>query len=226
MTTSEPDRRSDRDSGPGDQDGGQHERRPVPAPQIESVEEAQKFREAQQAGNFRGQTSESILDSVQPGPDSPDKAFVRRHPAHFIAFGGGVGLSRVAPGTAGSLAAFPLFWLFNFVLEPVEFLLLISAMFIIGIWACGVTGKALGDHDHGGMVWDEITAFLLVLFFTPKGLVWQAFAFLLFRLFDIIKPPPIRYYEKKLRGGFGVMFDDLLAGFLALLFLAAWKAAI
>lgn len=154
----------------------------------------------------------------------PDKAFVRRHPAHFIAFGGGAGLSPVAPGTAGTLAAFPLFWLVDYFLEPVEFLLLIIVLFIIGIWACSVTGKALGDHDHGGMVWDEIVAFLLVLVFTPNNLIWQAFAFLLFRLFDIIKPPPIRYYDAKLRGGFGVMFDDLLAAFFTLLCLAAWKA--
>ncbi|KIO49504.1 phosphatidylglycerophosphatase A [Nitrosospira sp. NpAV] len=154
----------------------------------------------------------------------PDKAFVRRHAAHFIAFGGGAGLSPVAPGTAGTLAAFPLFWVFGYFLEPVEFLLLIIVLFIIGIWACSVTGKALGDHDHGGMVWDEIVAFLLVLVFTPNNLIWQAFAFLLFRLFDIIKPPPIRYYDDKLHGGFGVMFDDLLAAFFTLLCLAAWKA--
>jgi phosphatidylglycerophosphatase A len=154
---------------------------------------------------------------------NPNKAFVRSRPAHFIAFGGGAGLSPVAPGTAGTLAAFPLFWVFDYFLDPVNFLLLISAMFIIGIWACSATGKALGSHDHGGMVWDEITAFLLVLFLTPNNLIWQAFAFLLFRLFDIIKPPPIRYYDQKLRGGFGVMFDDLLAAFLTLLCLAAWK---
>jgi phosphatidylglycerophosphatase A len=97
-------------------------------------------------------------------------------------------------------------------------------MFIVGIWACGLTGKVLGAHDHGGMVWDEIVAFLLVLFFTPDNIVWQAFAFLLFRLFDIFKPQPIRYYDKKLRGGFGVMFDDMLAAFYTLLCLAAWKA--
>jgi phosphatidylglycerophosphatase A len=161
-----------------------------------------------------------------PEPLRPDKAFVRRHPAHFIAFGGGVGLSPVAPGTAGTLAAFPLFWLLGYFLNPVEFLLLIDALFIIGIWACSVTGKALAAHDHGGMVWDEITAFLLVLLFTPNNLLWQAFAFLLFRLFDIIKPPPIRYYENKLRGGFGVMLDDLLAAFFTLLCLAAWKTFI
>lgn len=154
----------------------------------------------------------------------PDREFVRRHLAHFIAFGGGAGLSPVAPGTAGTLATFPLFWLFDYFLDPVEFLLLIGVLFIIGIWACSVTGRALGSHDHGGMVWDEITAFLLVLLFTPNVLIWQAFAFLIFRLFDIIKPPPIRYYDNALRGGFGVMFDDLLAAFMTLLCLAVWKA--
>ena len=170
------------------------------------------------------------LSPLSPGSSGeaaqprPDKAFVRRHIAHFIAFGGGVGLSRGAPGTAGTLAAFPLFWVLNYFLDATSFLLAIGAMFIIGIWACAVTGKALGSHDHGGMVWDEIVAFLLVLVFTPKVLIWQAFAFLLFRVFDIIKPPPIRYYDNKLRGGFGVMFDDMLAAFYALLCLAAWKA--
>jgi phosphatidylglycerophosphatase A len=176
--------------------------------------------------------------SAQPAPDpsdgaefvappespSPDRAFVRSHPAHFLAFGGGIGLSRAAPGTMGTLAAFPFFWVLDYFLNALEFLLLIDLMFIIGIWACGVTGKALGNHDHGGMVLDEMTAFLLVLLFTPKTLIWQGFGFLLFRLFDIIKPPPIGYYDRKLRGGFGVMFDDLLAAFMTLLCLAAWKA--
>jgi phosphatidylglycerophosphatase A len=159
-----------------------------------------------------------------PGLPRPDKAFVRAHPAHFLAFGGGVGLSRVAPGTVGTLAAFPFFWIFDYFLDALEFLLFIDLLFVVGIWACGVTGKALGNHDHGGMVLDEMTAFLLVLLFTPKTLVWQAFGFLLFRLFDIIKPPPIGYYDRKLRGGFGVMFDDLLAAFMTLLCLAIWKA--
>jgi phosphatidylglycerophosphatase A len=124
----------------------------------------------------------------------------------------------------GTLVAFPLFWILGYFFDPLAFLVLVAGMFLVGVWACGVTGKALGNHDHGGMVWDEIIAFLLVLFFTPPILMWQAFAFLLFRLFDIIKPPPIGYYDRKLRGGFGVMFDDLLAAFLTLLCLAAWKA--
>jgi len=161
-----------------------------------------------------------------PGIDSirPSKAFIRSRLAYFIAFGGGAGLSRYAPGTMGTLATFPLFWILAYFFDPLALLVLVAVMFLIGIWACGVTGRALGNHDHGGMVWDEITAFTLVLLFTPPIVMWQAFAFLLFRLFDIIKPPPIRYYDQTLRGGFGVMFDDLLAAFLTLLCLAAWKA--
>jgi phosphatidylglycerophosphatase A len=159
-----------------------------------------------------------------PTYPNPSMRFVLQHPAFFVAFGGGAGLSPVAPGTVGTLVAFPLFWLINQNLDPVQFLLLIDIMFIAGIWCCSLTGKVLGIHDHSGIVWDEIVAFLLVLFFTPDNLVWQAFAFLLFRLFDILKPQPIRYYDKKLRNGFGVMFDDLLAAFFTLLCLAAWKA--
>lgn len=161
----------------------------------------------------------SAADILRPG-----WKFILSHPAHFIAFGGGAGLSPAAPGTVGTLLAFPLFWWLNPRLDSVEFLLLIVALFLIGVWACSVTGKALGVHDHGGMVWDEIVAFLLVLFFTPDSLIWQAYAFLLFRLFDIFKPQPIRYYDRTLRSGFGVMFDDLLAAFYALFCLAAWKA--
>ena len=83
-----------------------------------------------------------------------------------------------------------------------------------------VTGRALGVPDHGAMVWDEIVAFLLVLFFTPESLPWQAAAFVLFRLFDIFKPPPIRYYDRTFKSGFGVMLDDLVAAFYTLLVLA------
>ncbi len=156
----------------------------------------------------------------------PDKAFVYSHPAHFIAFSGGTGLSPFAPGTVGTLIAFPLYWVLDYYLEPIHLLLLIDIMFIVGIWACSVTGKALGVPDHGGMVWDETVAFLLVLFFTPAGWMWQVAAFALFRFFDILKPQPIRYYDKNLHGGFGVMFDDMLAAFYTLLCLAGWKALV
>lgn len=149
--------------------------------------------------------------------------FVFSHPAHFIAFGFGIGLAPVAPGTFGTLLAFPIYALLAPRLDPYEFTLLLLALFVIGIWACERSGRKLGVHDHGGMVWDETVAFLLVLFLTPNQLVWQAFAFLLFRLFDIFKPAPIRHFDRSIRNGAGVMLDDLLAAFYTLLCLAAWK---
>jgi phosphatidylglycerophosphatase A len=155
----------------------------------------------------------------------PNLRFVCRHPAHFIAFGGGVGLSPAAPGTFGTLLALPLFHVLSPLLDPWAFLVLILALFWLGVWASAVTGRALGVADHGGMVWDETVAFLLVLFFVPATGYWQAFAFLAFRLFDIFKPPPIRYYDRVLKNGFGVMWDDLLAAGYTLLVIAgayAW----
>lgn len=162
--------------------------------------------------------------SNNPVTQKPNWAFVSSRFSHFIAFGGGLGLSPIAPGTVGTLLAFPLYWFFNHYLEPIVFLLLIDLLFILGIFFCGITGKALGAHDHGGMVWDETIAFLLILFFIPDHWGWQLAAFGLFRFFDIVKPQPIKYFDNKLRGGFGVMFDDLLAAFYTLLCLAGWKA--
>lgn len=150
----------------------------------------------------------------------PDREFVRRHPAHFIAFGGGIGLMPSAPGTFGTLLALPIFMVLEPYLAPWIFLAVIAGLFGVGVWACAVTGRALGVSDHGGMVWDEVVAFLLVLFFIPTTGYWQGFAFLLFRLFDIFKPPPIRYYDRTLKNGFGVMWDDLLAAGYTLLILA------
>jgi len=152
----------------------------------------------------------------------PSWRFVLRHPAHFIAFGFGAGLAPVAPGTWGTLLALPVYWLVSPWLEPVEHLLVVAALFALGVWSCEATGRAIGAHDHGGMVWDEMVAFLLVLFFVPATLAWQAAAFLLFRLLDIVKPPPIRYYERTFRNGFGVMLDDLVAAFYTLLIFAVF----
>lgn len=141
-------------------------------------------------------------------------------PAHLIAFGFGAGLVPVAPGTFGTLLAFPLFWFFRAETGALEFILAIVVLFVLGVWACEVTGRALGVPDHGGMVWDETVAFLLVLYFTPAAPVWLAAAFILFRLFDILKPPPIRYYDQTFKSGFGVMLDDVVAAFYTLLVLA------
>jgi phosphatidylglycerophosphatase A len=91
-----------------------------------------------------------------------------------------------------------------------------ALFFGAGIWAAGVTGRALGIADHGGIVIDEIAAFLLVLACTPASLGWWTVAFLLFRLFDIVKPWPIRWADRAIKGGFGVMFDDVLAAAYAI----------
>jgi phosphatidylglycerophosphatase A len=148
------------------------------------------------------------------------------HPAHFISFGFGSGLARKAPGTFGTLAAFPLYWLLAPLLSDEMFLLFLIFAFVLGVWVCDITGKALGVADYGGIVWDEIVAFMLVLFFTPPDWYWSLLAFVLFRIFDIIKPPPIRYFDSNWHGGLGVMFDDLLAAGYAMLCLALLKSAL
>jgi phosphatidylglycerophosphatase A len=153
----------------------------------------------------------------------PGAGFAFRHPAHFIAFGFGAGLARFAPGTVGTLVAFPLWWLIGRGYEPLELLAVIALLFAIGVWACEITGRDLGVADHGAMCWDEIVAFLLVLAIAPDDLWWQAAAFFLFRAFDVLKPPPIRHFELRFKGGFGVMFDDLLAAAYTLLVLALAK---
>lgn len=147
---------------------------------------------------------------------SPDLRFILRHPAHFLAFGFGAGLSPYAPGTVGTLVGFPLFFVLHG-LDPAVYFALVAVMYAAGVWFCDVAGKAVEADDHGGIVWDEIVAFLLVLPFaapTPAGF---AAAFFLFRLFDIWKPFPIRYADKHIHGGFGVMFDDLLAAGYAII---------
>lgn len=143
--------------------------------------------------------------------------FIFAHPAHLIAFGFGTGLAPKAPGTVGTLLGLPLYWaIISIAPDLPNQIILLIATFVLGIWACGRTGRALGVPDHGGMVWDEIVAFALVLLFTPAGWLWIALAFALFRLFDILKPWPIRLADTRLKGGFGVMFDDLLAALYAI----------
>ena len=154
----------------------------------------------------------------------PTASFAFSHPAHFIALGFGAGLSPWAPGTAGTLLAIPLWWLLlGSGVEPLPLFGLLALLFAIGVWACGVTGRNLGVADHGAMCWDEIVAFLLVLALIPADPLWQAAGFFLFRAFDVVKPPPIRQLEMRFKGGFGVMFDDLLAAGYTLLVLSIGK---
>lgn len=150
----------------------------------------------------------------------PGGAFVFSHPAHAVAFGFGAGLAPLAPGTIGTLAAWPAGWLLVTILPPAVMLSLVAALFFLGVWCCEIAGQRLGIRDHGAIVWDEMVAFLLVLAIVPSGLAWQAAAFALFRFFDIVKPPPIRWFERRYQGGFGVMFDDLMAAGYTLLALA------
>jgi phosphatidylglycerophosphatase A len=154
----------------------------------------------------------------------PRPAFAFSHPAHAIAFGFGAGLAPFAPGTAGSALG----WAIGWALGPLHagiWFFMILILFALGVWACEVTGRNLGVADHGGMVWDEVVAFLLVLSVVPRELAWQAAGFALFRFFDIAKPPPIRSLERRFGGGFGVMFDDIVAAAYTLLVLAAVKRA-
>lgn len=149
----------------------------------------------------------------------PDWRFITRHPAHFLAFGLGSGLAPTAPGTFGTLAALPLYYLLAGFTTPAQLDLIIGIAVIAGIWICGKTGRDLGVADHSGIVWDEIAAFWIVLAAIPQTPLWVAAAFGLFRLFDIWKPFPINWFDAHLKNGFGVMFDDLLAAGYTLLVL-------
>lgn len=146
-----------------------------------------------------------------PAQRQPDIKLLLSHPAHFLALGFGSGLAPKAPGTFGSLAAIPLYLLLTQVLLQWHIALLAIPLFVLGIWACGKTGQALGVSDHGGIVWDEIVAMLPLLAMVPQTLLGWSAAFLLFRLFDISKPWPISWFDARIKGGFGVMLDDALA---------------
>jgi phosphatidylglycerophosphatase A len=153
----------------------------------------------------------------------PSLAFLVSHPAHFIALGFGAGLSPIAPGTVGTLIALPLAAALRAYVDDLGFLIGIAVAFIIGVWAADRTGRDLGVADHGAIVCDEVAAFLLVLFFVGPQPLRQAFAFVLFRAFDVLKPPPAGFIDREWHHGFGVMADDLIAAFYALLVLALWQ---
>ncbi|MCH1929058.1 phosphatidylglycerophosphatase A [Shewanella sp. A25] len=137
-----------------------------------------------------------------------------KNPTHFLALGFGSGLAAKAPGTFGTLAAIPLYLL----LAPLPltwYLLLTAVSIIAGIYICDKAAKDMGVHDHGAIVWDEVAGLLITMIAAPQGLIWLVVGFALFRLFDIIKPWPIRWLDAKVEGGFGIMIDDVLAGIFA-----------
>jgi phosphatidylglycerophosphatase A len=140
------------------------------------------------------------------------------NPNHLFAFGFGSGLAPKAPGTFGTLAAVPIFWLIQDLSWPL-YLSWLLVTFALGVLWCDRSSKALGVHDHGGIVWDEFVGYWITMFMAPKGLLWMLIGFVLFRLFDIVKPWPINWLDKKVAGGFGIMIDDVLAGIYALIVL-------
>ncbi|QLG87608.1 phosphatidylglycerophosphatase A [Chitinibacter bivalviorum] len=146
----------------------------------------------------------------------PSWAFLRSHPAHMLSFGFGSGLAQKAPGTWGTLVALPIFAALQIVLpNPIIFVFCVP-LFALGVYAAELTGRALGVSDYGGIVIDEIVAMMMVLCFTPNTPLAWLLAFALFRLFDIIKPWPISWFDRRVKGGLGVMLDDLIAALFAI----------
>jgi phosphatidylglycerophosphatase A len=137
-----------------------------------------------------------------------------RNPVHFAAFGFGSGALPVAPGTFGTLMAVALYLLLP-QMSPLIYALFLLFVFAIGVWICDKTSNDIGVHDHGGIVWDEFVGYWISLFLAPQGWQWLLLAFVLFRLFDIVKPWPIRWLDSNVSGGFGIMIDDVLAGLMA-----------
>jgi phosphatidylglycerophosphatase A len=136
------------------------------------------------------------------------------NPNHLFAFGFGSGLAAKAPGTFGTLAAVPIFWLIQDLSWPLYLSWLVITL-VLGVYWCDRSSKALGVHDHGGIVWDEFVGYWITMFMAPKGILWMLVGFVLFRLFDIVKPWPIRWLDRHVEGGFGIMVDDVLAGIFA-----------
>lgn len=143
---------------------------------------------------------------------------VWQDPVYFIAFGFGSGLLKGIPGTWGTLAAIPLYFLFAGL--PLGWYLVFTFLaFFLGVWVCDRVSKELGVHDYNGIVWDEVVGYLLTMTMVPVGLVWIISGFILFRLFDIWKPQPIRFVDEKIKGGLGIMVDDVCAAVPAWLIL-------
>lgn len=143
-----------------------------------------------------------------------------RRPHHWLAYGLGAGLFPWAPGTMGTLVAIPLYLLLR-PLPLLGYLGVLLALFLLGVWACGKTARELGAQDPSAIVWDEILGFLLAMTAVPPGWPWLLAGFALFRGFDILKPWPIGLLDKRLRGGLGIMLDDIAAGALTWVLLQA-----
>ena len=159
----------------------------------------------------------------------PTVGFLLSHPAHFIALGCGSGLSRLGPGTVGTLWAWVAFLVMQRWLSSSTIGWVILASLPVGMWACTVTARNMGVADPSVVVWDEVAAFWTILWLVmPAGWLGQLVAFALFRYFDAAKPGPVAWADRRFkgfgwRGGFGIMADDLVAAFCTVLVIAAWR---
>lgn len=149
--------------------------------------------------------------------DSPCTGMMR-DPVHWLAFGFGSGCIPWAPGTFGTISAVPVFLLLNGTTLSV-YLSITAMMFFVGIWICGKTTEKLNVHDHPGIVWDEIVGYLVTMTAAPQGWTWIIIGFVLFRIFDILKPWPISIADKRVSGGLGIMLDDVIAGIFSFVIL-------
>ena len=150
-------------------------------------------------------------------------ASLMRDPGHCLSLGLGSGCIKRAPGTWGTLAGLLVYSLFFWVPFPV-YLIIVGMAFVAGIYLCARTAKALGVHDDGAIVWDEFVGIWIALAFQPSGWGWLAAAFVVFRFFDILKPWPISWLDRRVSGGMGIMVDDVLAGIYALVLLLVFQA--
>ncbi|MFM7332091.1 MAG: phosphatidylglycerophosphatase A [Brachymonas sp.] len=171
----------------------------------------------------------SLAPPLRPAVLRPGVKFLLSHPAHFIALGAGSGLSRVAPGTVGTLWAWAAFAVLQLYATPAQMGWIIAASALVGWWACTVAAAHLRVLDPGAIVWDEVVAFWIVLWLvTPAGFMAQLAAFALFRFFDAVKPGPVAWADELFhgfgwKGGLGIMLDDLVAAACTLLVIALWR---
>lgn len=149
---------------------------------------------------------------------------VWQNPSYFIAFGFGLGLMPFMPGTWGTLGAIPIYLLISDFHWSLYLFITLLAL-ILGVFVSEFVSRDLGVHDYKGIVWDEVVGYLLTMFLAPKGFIWMVLGFILFRLFDIWKPQPIGWVDKKVHGGLGIMLDDVLAAVPAWLIMQilAWN---
>lgn len=183
-----------------------------------------------QTGIAQAAINNKASNAASPvGIAHPSVKFMLQHPAHMIALGFGSGLPRIAPGTVGTLWAWLAYLVLALWLTPTQIGWVIAASIPVGWWACTVTAKHMRVADPGHIVWDEIVAMWIILWLCmPMGFWGQLVCFALFRFFDAVKPQPVKWADQLFkgfgpRGGWGIMWDDLVAAFCTLLVIALWR---